>query len=538
MPILIGLVILLTGAVLLAKAGFRARRMHNPLLRWGAVGLASLLATALAALSVLVLAGTIRLQLRHAPAPNLKVTNTPARIQPGQAIANSFCGSCHTSAIPLAGGVDIGKHLPISVGSFVSANLTPAGRLSHWSDGQIFRAIRNGIDAEGHWLTIMSYTNAGKLSDDDTESVITYLRSLSAAGSATAKSSDHLNLLGVILLGAGVLPSGKPVFAGVITAPPKGPNARFGEYIASYADCRECHGASLSGGVPGQMGPVGPNLNLVRAWSLQGFIDTMRTGTDPWGHHLSEQMPWRPLGKMDDEELAALYEYLTHLPGSRSTLAAIVLRSSVTAVALPFDVKPPCSATQAYCGTRQMEAAMHTSSMLRKSGLVAVAAVGALCVQPPVSRAEDARVARGRYLVRIGGCNDCHTPGYFLGKPDASRFLSGSDVGFPLPDGRVVVGRNLTPDKETGIGSWTIEQIATAIRTGVRPDGRVLAPIMPYASYAYLTPSDVTAIALFLKTLPPVRHQIPGPFAANEKPTVFHWQLVPPQPPTAGLSDP
>lgn len=61
---------------------------------------------------------------------------------------------------------------------------------------------------------------------------------------------------------------------------------------------------------------------------------------------------------------------------------------------------------------------------------------------------------------------------------------------------------------------------------------------MPYASYAYLTPSDVTAIALFLKTLPPVRHQIPGPFAANEKPTVFHWQLVPPQPPTAGLSDP
>jgi mono/diheme cytochrome c family protein len=181
---------------------------------------------------------------------------------------------------------------------------------------------------------------------------------------------------------------------------------------------------------------------------------------------------------------------------------------------------------------------MHTSSMLRKSGLVAIAAVAALCVQPPVARAEDAPVARGRYLVRICGCNDCHMPGYFLGKPDASRFLSGSDVGFPLPDGRVVVGRNLTPDKETGIGSWTIEQIATAIRTGVRPDGRVLAPIMPYASYAYLTPSDVTAIALFLKTLPPVRHQIPGPFAANEKPTVFHWQLVPPQPPTAGLSDP
>jgi mono/diheme cytochrome c family protein len=186
------------------------------------------------------------------------------------------------------------------------------------------------------------------------------------------------------------------------------------------------------------------------------------------------------------------------------------------------------------CRRRSSRAAVtkaHVTRILRNIGCVTVAA---LCLQPPGARAEDEQVARGRYLVRIGGCNDCHTPGYFLGKPDASRFLSGSDVGFPLPDGRVVVGRNLTPDKETGIGSWTIEQIATAIRTGVRPDGRVLAPIMPFASYAYLTSSDVTAIALFLKTLPPIRHRIPGPFAADEKPTVFHWQLLAPEPPTTG----
>jgi mono/diheme cytochrome c family protein len=179
---------------------------------------------------------------------------------------------------------------------------------------------------------------------------------------------------------------------------------------------------------------------------------------------------------------------------------------------------------------------VNTGGTLRYRGLVAMVAAATLWLQSPTAWADDAMVARGRYLVQLGGCNDCHTPGYFLGKPDPSRFLAGSDVGFPLADGRVVVGRNLTPDKETGIGNWTIEQIATAIRSGVRPDGRVLAPIMPYVSYAHLTSSDVTAIALFLKSLPPIKHRIPGPFAANEKPTVFHWQMLPPEAAHGGRS--
>ena len=80
--------------------------------------------------------------------------------------------------------------------------------------------------------------------------------------------------------------------------------------------------------------------------------------------------------------------------------------------------------------------------------------------------ADDAQVARGEYLVTIGGCNDCHTPGYFFGKPDMSRFLGGSDVGFEIPGLGVFVGPNITPDKETGIGSWTAEQIVAAIQTG------------------------------------------------------------------------
>src|SRR6266699_1069448 len=85
----------------------------------------------------------------------------------------------------------------------------------------------------------------------------------------------------------------------------------FGEYILSYQDCRECHGRHLTGGVPGQIGPLGPDLNLVKQWNLAEFIATMRTGIDPNGQELSKQMPWCLLGRMDDEELAAVHEYLT-----------------------------------------------------------------------------------------------------------------------------------------------------------------------------------------------------------------------------------
>jgi mono/diheme cytochrome c family protein len=97
------------------------------------------------------------------------------------------------------------------------------------------------------------------------------------------------------------------------------------------------------------------------------------------------------------------------------------------------------------------------------------------------ARAEDL-ADRGRYLVTIMGCTDCHTPGHFLGQPDMTRFLGGSDVGFEIPGLGTFYGANLTPDA-TGIGGWSEAQIVTAIRTGTRPDGSQLAPAMPWMSY-------------------------------------------------------
>ena len=150
-----------------------------------------------------------------------------------------------------------------------------------------------------------------------------------------------------------------------------------------------------------------------------------------------------------------------------------------------------------------------------------------LSVASLAARADDATLERGKYLVTISGCNDCHTPGYLLGHPDIARYLGGSDVGFAIPGLGVFVAPNLTPDKDTGLGSWSAQQIAAAITTGVRPDGRVLAPMMPWQAFSHLTPTDAMAIAAYLQSLPPVRNKVGGPFGPATTPNVFVMTVLP-----------
>src|SRR5579863_6713618 len=156
-----------------------------------------------------------------------------------------------------------------------------------------------------------------------------------------------------------------------------------------------------------------------------------------------------------------------------------------------------------------------------KFALALLGAGIAFGVAAAAARAADAQVERGGYLVNTSGCTDCHTPGYFFGKPDASKFLGGSEVGFFIPGLGVFHGPNLTPDPETGLGKWTREEIVAAITAGKRPDGRVLAPIMPWAHFAHLTKEDQAAIVAYLQSLPPVKNKVPGPFGPGEKVTSF-----------------
>ena len=137
-------------------------------LKWTSVGIAALLTIPLSSVSALTIVGMVKQHTRRALVPDLRVEATPERIARGKARADSFCGTCHSKSGTLTGGGDMSEDLLIPIGSFVPTNLTPAGPLKHWSDGEIFRAIRNGIGADGSWLVLMSYINAGRMSDDDT----------------------------------------------------------------------------------------------------------------------------------------------------------------------------------------------------------------------------------------------------------------------------------------------------------------------------------------------------------------------------------
>jgi mono/diheme cytochrome c family protein len=152
----------------------------------------------------------------------------------------------------------------------------------------------------------------------------------------------------------------------------------------------------------------------------------------------------------------------------------------------------------------------------------------AFCCLVRPAAADEAQLARGRYLVGIAGCSDCHTPGGMLGAPDMKRYLGGSDVGFSIPSQGVFVGSNLTPDKETGLGQWTSEQIVTAIRKGKRPDSSELSGVMPSASFSRLTDEDALAIAAFLQSLPPVRNRVRN-YRSSETVPIAVSAVLPPQ---------
>ena len=113
------------------------------------------------------------------------------------------------------------------------------------------------------------------------------------------------------------------------------------------------------------------------------------------------------------------------------------------------------------------------------------------------------------------GCGTCHTDGALIGEPRSDRWLAGSSIGIaysnPLEvdNPGVLFPRNLTPDKETGLGMWTEEEIARKIRTGIDRHGGASVPVMPWPAFARFSDTDVTAIVAYLRSLPAVSHAVP-----------------------------
>jgi hypothetical protein len=122
------------------------------------------------------------------------------------------------------------------------------------------------------------------------------------------------------------------------------------------------------------------------------------------------------------------------------------------------------------------------------------------------------RVARGKYLVQgLLGCEDCHTEKDWTqhGAPNVpGRELAGQL--FPLPGfPGSLVAPNLTPDPETGSANWTDDQIARAVREGIKHDGSTLFPIMPYSQYKKLSDEDLASVVVYVRSLNPVRNPLP-----------------------------
>jgi mono/diheme cytochrome c family protein len=122
----------------------------------------------------------------------------------------------------------------------------------------------------------------------------------------------------------------------------------------------------------------------------------------------------------------------------------------------------------------------------------------------PVQPAVD--VARGSYVAAVSGCATCHTP-IHDGRLDSARMFAGGVEG-KLADGSVWRAPNITPDVRTGVGGWSDDELVTAIRQGVRPDGAHLMPIMPYPYYHRMTDADARALVAFLRAQQPVANQV------------------------------
>lgn len=161
---------------------------------------------------------------------------------------------------------------------------------------------------------------------------------------------------------------------------------------------------------------------------------------------------------------------------------------------------------------------------MRKPAAIAVALVALGASAGPGQSADPqdfAAVERGRYLANAADCASCHTiPG------DAHPFSGGRPIGTPFG---VLAAPNITPDRETGIGSWTDDQFDAAVRQGRSRNGARLYPAMPFPYYTRMSREDVNDIRAYLDTIEPVRNAVQVnrlPFPLNLRVSMIVWDAL------------
>lgn len=262
-----------------------------------------------------------------------------------------------------------------------------------------------------------------------------------------------------------------------------------GKYVFGAAAGCGCHTVpkqALNAGGRKYDGPFGTvySSNItpdpttgIGKWTDEQIITATRAGRRPNGERLIPVHPYTVFNGMAEQDLKDVVVYLRSVPPvNRATPAKKISVPLFESVFLP-------------------------------AWLATFAAI-----ETPPKSAATSGVARGEYLTRaVSHCGECHTPRTMTMAVDNTRFLAGNPKG-KGPEGSAVP--NITPDRETGLGSWSEEQITDYLETGNKPDGDVAGGLMmeviqgSSAGYKDLTKADRQAIAKYLKSIPAIKNRI------------------------------
>lgn len=292
----------------LVTRAWKAKRWY---VKFPGVILAGMLTLLLALVLFVLVKGLYDLSRPYPVAPvNVTIAGTPEQIARGEHLATVLCASCHSQngELPLSGGNNLSADAGLPLGDLFPPNITPAGKIKELSDNDLYRILRTGIEPNGR-LTFMAGVTARYMSDEDAQAVVAYLRNSPPVEKQTPPVS--FSPLLTLFAGAGLISLNVPDQLSPVTATAKTASVEYGEYVVRFMDCRGCHGPTLSGDAPPPSPPGASNLTVVVPnWTREEFFQAMRTGVDSTGHIISPPMPWKTIGKLDDIELTALYDYL------------------------------------------------------------------------------------------------------------------------------------------------------------------------------------------------------------------------------------
>lgn len=228
-------------------------------------------------------------------------------------MARMQCVGCHGSGaqLPLSGG----EHNLLAgspLGVLHGPNLTPGGVLAKYSNGELSRAIREGVDRDGRAMLAMPSEDLRGLSDHDLAALISYLRSQPAIDREVPKR--QLTPAAYLVLGLRIAETSvqHPVTVAV-PHPAEEMSAEYGDYLATPLGCRACHGKALDGRARTPFAPEGPDLvKLVASHDLGTFARAVREGRAMSDGHemVPESMPWLAFATLTDTEVGALYTLL------------------------------------------------------------------------------------------------------------------------------------------------------------------------------------------------------------------------------------